>query len=485
MDTGNKLRKLTAPFHDLWNSARVTCIAVGDPYERRSVVTRIVLREVELPQDRILPPVLWLDQIPQILVAVVDLPKHAAVQVLSNAMDKNVIQMENDPVVDRVLLTWPLEQTSGAVEAARFAALSWSDIVRYETADARRLFGTSRTCLALIGTGDYIREIMPNELRRGFNSKLPLMSQFDGFEQLYGELLPGLVAPSDLRMSEQRVVQIVFPLPLDMGQAEDGNLFLVAPRTAHENDIQLVVNFRPSLPAMPLQPTRETAELTADGQRRQWRWAISWPPGAESGRASLFYAKEPVSSIEMRRWPAAGGLRAAIDSYFDPNHERLGKDLFGEDKKSGKDGKVQSAFEMAVVRLMSLHGIPLVWYGKGSLPRRNDAAGFVDKADKQVVVLAECTVENPQAKFSALKERAQELSDWLVGEAEVLPVVFTQTEPPESVFRDAYEHGIALVGRNELMSLFNMLSATTKQENGLEFLARFKRLIEGKYSPLD
>ena len=415
----------------------------------------------------------------------VDFPKDAAIQILFNAIDKHMIQVENGSIVDRVLLTGPLQQTPGGAEIPRFAAFSWSGITRYERPDAQNLFGASRTCQAIIGTGDYIRDIMPNDLRRKFNSKLPLISQFDGVEQLYAELLPGLVAPSDLRMSEQRVAQIVFPLPLDMGQAEDGNLFLVAPRSAHEKEIQLVVNFRPSLPAKPLQPTQETAKLTADGQRRQWQWAISWPPGAESGRASLFYAKEPVCSIEMRRWPAAGGLRAAIDSYFDLNHECLRKDLSGEDKKSGKDGKVQSAFEMAVVRLMNLHGIPLVWYGKGSLPRRNDAAGFVDKADKRVVVLAECTVENPQAKFSALKERAQELSDWLAGEADVLPVVFTQTEPPESVFRDAYEHGIALVGRNELMSLFNALSVTTKQENGLDFLVRFKRLIAGKYSPLD
>jgi hypothetical protein len=121
----------------------------------------------------------------------------------------------------------------------------------------------------------------------------------------------------------------------------------------------------------------------------------------------------------------------------------------------------------------------------GSLPRRNDAAGFVDKAGKRVVVLAECTVENPQAKFSSLRDRAQKLSDSLAGEAEVLPVVFTQTEPPESVFRDAYDHSMALVGRNELTSLFNMLSATTRQEDALSFLYGLKNLLAGKYIALE
>lgn len=134
---------------------------------------------------------------------------------------------------------------------------------------------------------------------------------------------------------------------------------------------------------------------------------------------------------------------------------------------------------------MNLHGIPMVWYGKGSLPQRSDAAGLVDKAEKRVIVLAECTVENPQAKFSALKDRAQKLFDSLQGEAEVLPAVFTQAAPPGSVFRDAFDHGVALVGRDELASLFNMLSATTVQEDALSFLLRIKSLTWDEYTALE
>jgi len=58
---------------------------------------------------------------------------------------------------------------------------------------------------------------------------------------------------------------------------------------------------------------------------------------------------------------------------------------------------------MAVIRLMNLLEIPLVWYGKGALPRRSDAAGLVDEKENRVVVLAECTVEKPEAKLSASK----------------------------------------------------------------------------------
>jgi hypothetical protein len=55
-------------------------------------------------------------------------------------------------------------------------------------------------------------------------------------------------------------------------------------------------------------------------------------------------------------------------------------------------------------------------------------------------------VEEPEAKFSALTGRAQELAQSLAGEAEVLPAVFTQVEPAESVFKAAADHGVVLVG---------------------------------------
>jgi hypothetical protein len=151
----------------------------------------------------------------------------------------------------------------------------------------------------------------------------------------------------------------------------------------------------------------------------------------------------------------------------------------GQNKEKSKDGTAQRAFEMAVVRLMNLLGIPLVWYGQGASPRRSDAAGLVDKEEKRVVVLAECTLEKPEAKFSALKERAQELAESLAGEAEVLPVVFTQVDPPESVFETATDHGIALVGRNELNSLFEMLSATTRKGDALGLLNSMRSFFPG------
>jgi hypothetical protein len=244
--------------------------------------------------------------------------------------------------------------------------------------------------------------------------------------------------------------------------------------------MRIVVTFKPGgLPAV-IEVADGNSELSDDGQAAVWRWPVLWQQGAASGKASLFYAGEEVSSIDLRRWAGAGTLRAAVDCYFDPDHKHLRRALFGENKKPGKEGGRSRAFEMAVVRLMVLLGIPLVWYGEGEFHRRNDAAGLVVEKQKRVVVLVECTIEKPETKFSALNGRAQELAQSLTGEAEVLPAVFTQVEPPESVYESAADHGIALVGRNEIKSLFDMLSATPQKEDTLNFLDELRSLLPGR-----
>ena len=79
-------------------------------------------------------------------------------------------------------------------------------------------------------------------------------------------------------------------------------------------------------------------------------------------------------------------------------------------------------------------------------------------------------MERPEAKFSPLRDRAQRLKQSLLSEAEVLPVVFTMVDPPFTVFEAALSHGIALVGRTELRTLFCMLSASSGEEDALGFL---------------
>lgn len=476
----DKFAKQIRPFNSLWNSATVTCIAVGHPGERRSVTTRIALRGEELPKGQPYRQVTWLQPTPEFLIAVVDFPKAAAVEILRSAIDKFQVNLETDSTVDRVLLRWPLPGESvDQTQPPRLSGFSWQAPFRYERPWARNQLGENKTCLALTGTGDNIGTLVPDQLRRDVDSRLRRdPPHFDGIRGLYETLLPGLSSVG----SDSTIVQVVFPLPLNIEQTEDGKLALRTPDVAVEGQIRIVLNFKPVNRPSAIHVTHSGAEPTPDGKAIQWRWEVPWQLGDESGKASLFYAGEEVSNVSLRRWRGAGTLRAAIDCYFDPDHKLLEEALLGKNEREVKVGKAQDAFEMAVIRLMHLLGIPLVWYGKGALPRRSDAAGLVDEKENRVVILAECTLEKPEGKFSALKERADELAKSLQGEAEVLPVVFTQADPPGSVAEAASEHGIAMVRRNELRSLFEMLSATTRTEDALTFLNRLRSRVNGLFT---
>ena len=470
----NKFVALIKPFQTLWKSARVTCLGVGAPLERRSVATRVLLRQEELPKGQPFRQMMWSTPTPEFLIAVLDFPKDTAVRVLASAINMYYVDLETGSTVDRVLLQWPLPQDLADVaREERLSTFSWQDPFQCDKSLAINQFGEDSTCLVLTGTGGYIRDVMSDQLCRAVSSSLRReRPHFDGIEELYERLLPGVRHG----ISDLRVVQIVFPLPLDMEQTEDGRLGLRAPKLAAEGQMRIVVNFKPVGRATAIEVAHHGAETTVGEEATERRWQIPWPQGAESAKASLFYAREEVSSIDLRRWASARGLRAAVDCYFDPDHKLLQGALFGEGEKEGKHGTAQRTFEIAVVRLMSLLGIPLVWYGQGASPRRSDAAGLVDKKERRVVVLAECTLEKPEAKFSALKERGQRLGEWLAGEAEVLPVVFTQANPPEAVFEAACDHGVALVGQSQLNSLFHMLSGTAS-EDVLDFLNRLRSHI--------
>jgi len=474
----DKFVSMIRPFQPLWNSAKVTCIAVGNPRERKSVTTRIVLREEGLPKGQPYRKITWLEPIPQVLIAEVDFSKDNANRTIFTAIEKYYVDLETDTTVDRVLLRWPLSEAV----VTRVSGFSWGNPIRHDIPYPRTQFGEKRTCVALEGVGDHLYTVISDQLCLEISAKLlENPPHFDGIDDLYETLLPGIRHGA----SDQRVVQVVYPLPFDMEQTKDGRLALRAPRVAAEGQMGVVFNFKPVRRATTVQVGQEGAQPASDGIATEWLLEVPWQPGAEFGKASLFYAGEKVSSIDLRRWPGAGTLRAALDSYFDPGHNLLQEALFGKSEKDTKGGKAQDVFEMAVVRLMNLLGVPLVWYGKGALGRRSDAAGLVDKSEKRIVVLAECTLEKPEEKFSPLKERTQQLFEWLGGEAEILPVLFTQSDPPATVFDLAFDHGVALVGRNELNTLFAMLSATTREEDALRFLIRMNSRVVGVYTRLD
>jgi hypothetical protein len=465
----NEYLKLIGPFDPLWNSARVTCVAVGPPMERKNLATRIALRGERLRKDEPFRVVLRLQPAPEVLIVTIEVPKQLAAQILFKAIENYRVELEATDTVDRVLLRWPKPDGTPPTQAD----FLWYQPFRLEGVSARNQFRETRTLLAISGMGGNAQDVMPYDLWQEVNSRLRLdPPHIDGFAGLQSIYLPGL----ELSPSSGRVAQIVFPLPLDLEQTDEGRLSLQAQEGAVGGRTTIVLNFEPRGEPATIRVRDDVAGPTDSEGRARLQWDIPWPDGAESGRATLYYAEKEVSSIELRRWPRVGTLRAAVDSYFDPDHKRLENALFGSDEKTSSKGKGGQKFEDACVRLMNLLSVPLIWYGGplGAEQRKSDAAGLMDKGEKRVVVLAEFTEEKPEAKFSALSTRARGLSEHLQGDADVLPVVFTRAELPGTVSEAAKGHGIALVGRDEIRSLFELLSAPADKCDPLGLLQRLR-----------
>lgn len=112
-----------------------------------------------------------------------------------------------------------------------------------------------------------------------------------------------------------------------------------------------------------------------------------------------------------------------------------------------------------MARLLSLLGIPAIWYGAKSFGEKPDVAAMVEVQEKWVVVLGECTVQKPSAKFTMLLTRARELGAALDAQVTVIPAVFTSTDISSTDKTQARKDGISLVGREELGTLQAMVAS--------------------------
>ena len=85
-----------------------------------------------------------------------------------------------------------------------------------------------------------------------------------------------------------------------------------------------------------------------------------------------------------------------MDEYFDTEHTRLRDALKRQHEKKSDE------FELAVVRLLNLLGIPATWYGKTVDPDRADATAVILSDQSILILLIERVRQKPSEKFSRL-----------------------------------------------------------------------------------
>jgi hypothetical protein len=268
----------------------------------------------------------------------------------------------------------------------------------------------------------------------------------DGVEALARKLTPGLKLNS--RVSP--MLQVVAPLPFSFRSTGRGEVRLTVPVTAQRRLILLKAFFYP-------EPQSYAEKAIPAGQLIEehpidLEWKPDWPEKATHASVRLFWGEHDIDVLMINRWPASASLRGAVDEYFDSEHTRLRAALRWNDKKKSDE------FELAVVRLLNILGIPAIWYGKTVDPDRADAACVIQSEQSTTLLLIECVREAPDEKFSSLAARARHLREELKIELEVVPAVFTPARTVESEIAAAVQHGISLIGSDEIEQLVALIA---------------------------
>jgi len=348
---------------------------------------------------------------------------------------------------------------------AQPTTLSWSHPIKWVRGKSMYDFGQKRSSVGIQAYGDSLSNIAGYDFLDQIGAQLRRKTSYASMKALAADFLPGF----EIQNHTSCGAMIIAPFPFMLQQRDRANrttVELIAAPLADPGDIQIRAFFKPEGGDAELTATALTKKENHGSVRRNIK--MKWPRSAWHADCSVFYKEHEVDQLEIGRWPGLMHLRVAVNSYFDP--QNLLADLL---KGKGK-GKEQDNFELGVIRLLNLLGIPAAWYGQGALERRSDAAAYVKLNRRRFVFLCECTVESPDRKFSPLKERAEQLDKHLKGEAEVRPLLFCPTEPVDSQYRDANEHGITLIGKKQLSELTKLLETGLDSDATVRTLEKFK-----------
>lgn len=450
-DKFDKFVEAIKPFRPLWNSVRVSVLA--SRYQNKLITLATHLQTSELPPD---PEKILLEPTPDVLFFSGLLPINELGQLAFSMITDGMLQLRAQGISECLYLS----STYAGITRSQESHLTWSDPHHVESLVSNfDKFGLKRPVISLYGNNANERfiDFMNDRLRKKCESELRLSQPaFNGLSDLRKKHFQGL----ELETYSNCNVMITCQIPFELESSTAG-LEVIMPSHVSMESVQLRGFF---------EPTGGNALITLqeNGQNgpalKKLQAKISWPNGAEHVDATLLYDRLHITDVKHSRWPNAGNIRIATDTFFDSERKFLEAGLFRLSKTGNQD------FEKAVTRLLTLVGIPAINYSSGDDRRPDLAAVLMRSEELPMVLLGECTRERPSEKFSALRERATELLELLQDQAAVLSLVFTQCDPVVSDYESAAEHGIALVGKRELNQLFQWLGSTVSTEDVIEFL---------------
>lgn len=307
-----------------------------------------------------------------------------------------------------------------------------------------------RPSIELNTLGDRFHEVISQDdnerISKQFRMHQPRYNGLDGLLQFMGSRN----RPNS--SGDQALVEVKALLPFDMTVQEDQVLIKCPENLASKLAVLFFFSPHESMTVL----YSEDSVIASDSPWRTASFRVQWPSMASQGEAHIHYNGEEVERTIIRHWASGANWRVSVDSYFDPETRFLKEALRGGGQRH-KGEKRSQAFEQGIVRLLTLAGIPVTWHGDIRQAERPDLAGYCELSGRRIALIGECTLEKPVAKLDAVKSRAAVVLQLLGNSAEVLPVVFTACDPIQSDYGNAAKEGIALIGRNEIAHLLQLV----------------------------
>jgi hypothetical protein len=345
--------------------------------------------------------------------------------------------------------------------------------MKFDRSTGQREFGSDRIGFRwTVQNGTQITQLGAGILERA-SELLRFRSHVNGVEALAAEYTPGLL----LNYMQRPELQVVACFPFEFNYTHDDGVHVKAPETVQIGQLSIKVFFRPPIPSITklvIGTVDQFANKAVDTT-----WKFEWPEGADYADVRLFYGERQIDLLAVNRWAASASIRGAINEYFDSNHNRL------RDSLRWKHNSKSDEFEFAVVRLLNILGIPTTWYGRIVTPDRPDAVGIIlnEESVTASILLIECAREKPAEKFSALAERARQLSASIPGKDEVVPVVFTPARVIETELAEAVEYGVCLIGAEEINQLLEFVALRgITADSVLTYLKRQMEIPIGRFA---
>ncbi len=447
-----------APYRKLWGSLRASGAAINHGDKWFNAAVRLEFRE-NAPEKREMH-----SPEPHFLYFAVDFPIATAELLIRELVVGGTLRLqsgENDgggAYVDILMKREPPNAAGTAV-----SPVSWSMPMVRDPGDNGGHAQQRRTSITLSGFGQQLFDLLPPELARKIETRLRSATPcYDGLSGLFAHLIPGV----SYRGRDNTFLEIVAELPFELRAADKGSILIEGSPLTPADSLSARCFYGPGAGMLPsvmgFQP-QDAGE--AESGQLQWTIRPDWPDKAANARIVLLFEGHEVQTLQVDRWPTVGNLRQMVDAYFDPSQERLTKALL--DRGSTKSRE----FELGVARLLTLLGLPVVWYGEGASEAKPDLGGYLENGP---VLLVECTLEKPSVKFSGLAERAKELEEKIGTEADIFAAVFTRAEPVDSEKEQALEYGVVLVGRPEIKELLEMLNTGAGTVEALSYLVKLR-----------